>query len=127
MAASQVPQVTIVSADGVTAVGSTGVITVSAVPSNGVLTDRSGTITTGGTAQNAMAANSSRKYLLIRNPTTATAPLWFNFTTAAVVTGSPSIRLDPGDSFIMESGFVSTEAISVIAATTGHAFTAKEG
>lgn len=93
----------------------------------GVLTDRSGTIAAGGTAQNAMAANANRKYLLVINPSDATEALSMNFTTAAVNTGQPSILLDPGDSFVMEGDFVSTEAISVNAATTGHAFVAKEG
>lgn len=90
------------------------------------LTDRSGTIAAGATAQQLAAANSSRRYLIIANPITATEALWFNFTTTAVV-GSPSIGLNAGDSFVMEAGPISTEAISVIAATIGHAYTAKEG
>jgi hypothetical protein len=40
---------------------------------------------------------------------------------------SPSIELTPGGSFVMESGFVSNQSISIIAATTSHKFTAKEG
>lgn len=93
----------------------------------GTLTNRSGTITVGGTAQAAMAANASRRYLLIRNPATETEALYFNFTTTAVVTGQPSITLQPGEGFVMENSFISTEAISVVAATTGHKFVAKEG
>lgn len=93
----------------------------------GTLTNRSGTITVGGTAQTAMAANTSRRYLLIRNPATETEPLYFNFTTTAVVTGQPSITLQPGEGFVMENSFISTELISVVAATTGHKFVAKEG
>lgn len=95
-------------------------------PAQGALTDRSGTITSGGAAQNAMAANTSRKYLFILNPATATEVLWFNLTTTATA-ASPSIQLAAGQSFVMEAGFVSTAAVSVIAATTGHAFTALEG
>ena len=92
----------------------------------GTLTNRSGTITAGGTAQVLMAVNASRKYLLVQNPSAATESLWINFTTAAVES-QPSIELTPGQGFLMEAGFISTEAVSVIAATTGHAFTAKEG
>ena len=98
----------------------------------GTLTDRSGSITTGGTKQTLAAANSGRKYLVIQNPSTAAGQnisaaesLWFNFTTDAVV-GEPSFELPAGASFVMESSFVSTELISVIAATTGHKWTAKE-
>jgi len=99
--------------------------TISSTPSSGTLTDRSGTITAGGTAQTLAASNSSRKYLLIENQDSAES-LWINFTTAAV-TSQPSIELQPGATFVMDSAFVSTELVSVIAATTGHKFAAKEG
>lgn len=89
----------------------------------GTLTDRSGSITTGGTAQTLAAANSSRKYLLIQN--VSTGDLWFNFTTTAV-TDQPSFKLLPGQSFVMEDSFISTELISIIGATTGQKFAAKE-
>lgn len=89
------------------------------------LTDRSGSITTGGTAQTLAAANTSRRYLIIQN--TGAGTLWFNFTTAAVQT-QPSFRLDVGASFEMPTaaGVISTEAISIIGATTGQVWTAKE-
>ena len=96
------------------------------------LTNRSGPITTGGTAQTLAPANGNRRYLLIQNPLSATTQgiataesLFFNFTTAAVA-GEPSIELAPGDIFVMEGSAISTELISVIAATTGHKWTAKE-
>jgi hypothetical protein len=95
------------------------------IPS-GTLTDRSSTITAGGTAQTLAASNSSRKKLIIINPSTATESLWFNFTTAAVA-ASPSIELKAGTRYETDAAFISTELISVIAATTGHVFTAKEG
>lgn len=94
-------------------------------PSRGTATDRSGTIASGGVAQNAMAANAARRYLFILNPATATEVMWFNLTTTATA-ASPSIQLAAGQSFVMESSFVSTAAVSVIAATTSHAFTALE-
>ena len=94
---------------------------------SGALTNRSGTITTGGTAQTAIAANTSRKYVLILNPDTATEDLWFSFDATAVA-AAPSIYLHPGDAFEAGPGeFVPTGALSIIAATTAHAFTAKEG
>lgn len=94
------------------------------ITSTGILTDGSGTIATGGTAQAVFAAKPNRRYLLIQN--NSTGPLWINFTTEAVA-GQPSIQLSSGGTaFVMETGFVSTEAVSIIGATTGQAFTAKE-
>jgi hypothetical protein len=97
--------------------------TVTANPAIGTLTDRSGSITTGGTAQQLAAANATRKYLLIQN--ISAGDLWLNFTTTAV-SDQPSIKLTPGSSFSMEGSYVSTEAVSVIGATTGQKFTSKE-
>lgn len=94
------------------------------VPSSGVVTDRSGTITAGGTAQTLAAVNLSRRYLLVQN-LHASEDLWVNFTTAAVV-DQPSVRVAAGAAFLMDGAFVSTELVSVIAATTGHKFAAKE-
>lgn len=94
-------------------------------PAQGTLTDRSGTITSGGASQQVMAANASRKYLLVQN--NSVAALWVNFTGAAVTT-QPAIQLAAnGGSIVMEGSFVSTEAVTIIGATTGQVFTAKEG
>lgn len=100
-------------------------IPVSAVA--GPTTDRSGAITTGGTAQDAAVANTSRHYLFLRNPTTEVEPLYFDLGVNAVVTGSPSIRLDPGDQAVYEGSWVPSDRISVNAATSGHKWTCKEG
>ena len=89
----------------------------------GPLTDRSGTITAGGAAQQVAAANTSRKYLLIQN--LSGADLWVNFGTAAVAS-QPSLRLPPGWSLVMRD-YVDTQAVSVVGAATGQAYTAKEG
>lgn len=110
---------------GVTTVATVTTIT-NAVPvkaSTGTITNRSGTITSGGTAQTIMAANSTRLYLFIQN--TSDTIMWCNFTTTAVAT-QPSFSLIPGASFVMEGTAVSTEAVSCIGATTGKIFTAKE-
>lgn len=94
------------------------------VTTTGTLTDGSGTIATGGTAQTVFAANANRRYLLVQN--NSSGALWVNFTTTAVES-QPSVQLAAnGGSIVMETGFVSTEAISIIGATTGQAFTAKQ-
>lgn len=90
----------------------------------GSLTDRSGTITSGGTAQTLAAANTARKYLFVEN--VSIGDLWINFTTTAVA-NQPSILIKANGSFVMEGTYISTEAVSIIGATTGQAFTAKEG
>lgn len=83
------------------------------------------TITTGGTAQNAFAANTARVYLFVQNPPDATEDLYVNDTGAAVA-DTTSWRLRPGDALEFAMGFIPVAAISVIAATTAHAFFAKE-
>jgi hypothetical protein len=93
---------------------------------SGALTDRSGTITAGGTAQAAVSANTSRNYLFVRNPIDATEALWVSLVGTAAA-ASPSVRLDAGDSFEYAGSFIPTNALSVFAATTGHAFTIWEG
>jgi hypothetical protein len=118
---------TITTPDG-SIVGRVAIYDASGAPasSGGPLTDRSGTLTAGGAAQEAVAANTSRNYLLIRNPINATEELWVNLTGTATA-ASPSVRLDAGDYLIFEAGFIPTNAVSVFAATTGHAFTIWEG
>lgn len=91
----------------------------------GALTNQGGTIATGAAAQTLMAANAARRYLFIQN-LHATEELWFDFTATAVAS-EPSIRLGPWETYEMAAGFVSTEALSVIAATTAHPYAAKEG
>jgi hypothetical protein len=97
------------------------------VQQSGTLTDRSGTVATGGTSQALAASNASRKYLFIENPPSATENLFINFTSNASTSAAGSLSLTPGGVFIMESEFVSTEAVTVTAATTSHAYIAKEG
>jgi hypothetical protein len=98
---------------------STGPIT----PTKGTLTDRSGTITAGGAAQQVAAANANRQYFLFEN--VSDQDMWINFGVAAVA-ANPSFKIVPTGSLVMESSFITTESISVFAATTGKAFSAKE-
>lgn len=93
------------------------------IPRVGTFTDRSGTITAGAASQEVMAANAARQYLFFQN--VSDEDQWINFGTAAVA-NQPSIKVTPGGSFVMESGFINTGALNVIGTTTGKAFTAKE-
>lgn len=101
-------------------------LAVSSPASQGAFTDRSGTITLGGTAQQSAALNAARRYLLVQNPTTATESFWISLTTTAVA-ASPSIEVAPGVTLTFEGTFIPTGAVSVVAATTATKFTVKEG
>lgn len=87
----------------------------------GSYTDRSLSITTGGTAQNIVATNSSRKSVIIQNPSSEKESIFVNPTGTATANGD-SLELTPGGSIT----FATTQAISVLAATTGHKVVAKE-
>ena len=108
-------------------VSSTGTnVFVAGVP--GTLTDRSSTITAGGVAQSAASSNTSRMYLMCQNiDTVNTEDLWLNPGGTAAANTAGSFRLPSGASVVFEGTFIPTSAISVIAATTGHKYTCKEG
>lgn len=89
----------------------------------------SGTITVGGTAQNLVAAASGYSYVELNNPANATESLFFNDTGAAC-TNNPAVDTEifAGGSYIWSrwgSVPVPTDAISINAATTAHAYRAK--
>jgi hypothetical protein len=84
--------------------------------------DRSGTITTGGTAQVAMPAFPGRKGCMIQNQSAGS--LWVS-ETAAAVAASPSILIPAGQQFLCMSP-ASGQAYSIIGATTAQAFAARE-
>lgn len=90
----------------------------------GPLTDRSGTITSGGTSQQVAAANSSRKYFMLQNISDET--MWIDFGVSAVQ-DTPSIKITTGGAFFAEGSFVSDQVINIISATTGKKFVSKEG
>lgn len=89
----------------------------------GTHTDRSGTITTGGTAQTLAAANSARRYLFVQN--NSAGDLWLRFGGTAAAT-QPSIRMQPGDAWVEDGTFVNTGSVSIFGATTGQTFSAME-
>src|ERR1700722_7734918 len=96
-------------------------------------TNCSGTITTGGTAQNAFAATATIHGFTIANiDSTAGSgePLWISFTTTAAPSTAGSYPLSAPaattftglSSYSSPLGFGMNTALSVIGATTGHKF-----
>lgn len=95
-----------------------------AMPVQGAPTDRSGTITTGGTSQTLAAALSTRTYIEIQNISDET--MYINFGAAATV-DSNSFKIVAGGSYVNPAHFCPTGTITIIGATTGKKFVAKEG
>lgn len=97
-------------------------------------TNDSLSLTTGGTAQNAIASNATRKGCTIQNPATATDQgiataenIYVNFGGTAAA-ASTSFELTPGQSISCSPLGIGTitSAVSVVAATTGHKIIAVE-
>lgn len=99
-----------------------GRLNVRSDPDTVTMTDKSGTIAVGGTAQTAIAANAARKRFTLANPSTASEVLQFRFGN----TGG-FIDLTPGMIWDESGSTVSTALIQVVAATAAHAYTAYEG
>lgn len=87
------------------------------------VTDRSGSVTTGGTAQTLMAANTARNGFWIQN--TSSADLWISDVGAAA-TASPSLKIVSGALYESPRAGVSTGLISIIGANAGQTFSARE-
>jgi hypothetical protein len=85
--------------------------------------DRSGMIAAGGTAQVAAAANPARQGFFVQN--ISTADLWLSSVGTALA-GSPSLRIAPGQLYESPAHGVPSTAISIIGATTGQAYVARE-
>jgi len=88
-------------------------------------------ITLGGTAQSLFGANASRRRLIVYNFATAAGQgivtpesIFIRFTGTAGVNTSGSLEITPGGVFDSQTGPVSGQAVSIIAATTAHRFTA---
>jgi hypothetical protein len=84
------------------------------------LTDASGTIAVGGTAQSAIPASATRSRWIISNPAAATEPLFISFASGA--TGQ--ITLLAGQTWDESGSSIVGDAVFVNAATAAHAFTA---
>lgn len=99
-----------------------GTVTTSEIATLG--TSNSSTITVGGTAQIAIASNPARHewWIINSDPTLSTESLWVS------ITGTATNNNTGGDSFEVPYGAwasgMTTNAISVIGATTGHKYTA---
>lgn len=87
-------------------------------------TNRSLAITTGGTAQQLMAANSSRTVVGVANPMHQDEIIWVSAVGTAAVRGQGSFPLFPGG--MWAPPVPPTGAISVLAPTTGTRVTAWE-
>lgn len=100
-----------------------------AMSSQMALSDRSSTIRVGASAQQAVPANTGRRYLFILNPASASETLWVSVVGSATINGEStgSIGLAIGQSFEWAGQAVPTNALSVVATTTAHAFTCYEG
>jgi hypothetical protein len=89
----------------------------------------SATVVTGGTAVNAITAQTTLHGFTIANIDT-TEVLWMSFTTTAAASGTDSYPLPPATattfagfgSFTTPPGFGTNHAVSVVAATNGHKF-----
>ncbi len=89
--------------------------------------DVSGTITTGGTAQQLVGRDSNRRALFIQN--VSANDLWISEVGTAAAS-QPSIRIDAGATFRADSEdyeFGLTNAISIFGGTTGQQFSARVG
>jgi hypothetical protein len=87
------------------------------------IVNRSGTIADGGTAQALLAANSQRRGFWVYN--LSSEDIWISELGAATQS-QPSIRIPAGALYESAPGTVPTGAISIIAATTGSAYSARE-
>lgn len=98
------------------------IVALGAHAAGGDYVDRSGTITSGGVSQTLAAANTERGNITIYNLSTETEVLCVNVTAAASCSTAGSWHITPGGSITLTT----KEQVNVIAATTGHKFTAKE-
>lgn len=87
-------------------------------PTQSVSVDVSGTVTLGGTYQTVQAYNSNRKNCTIQNPSTATEALNVKIGTMA----QPFILAAGAFISTTNGGVTATDAITVTATTTAHAF-----
>lgn len=85
--------------------------------------NRSGTITTGGTAQTLMSANAARRGWTLQN--LSTGDIWVSDVGAAAAS-QPSLKVPAGALYETPAGYGSVGAVSVFGATTGQAFCARE-
>jgi len=81
-------------------------------PATGTPTQTSVSCGTGSTTL--LAAAAATQFILIKVPSTATVPVWFNFAGAAAVAAAPSVDLSH-DASINWTSFVPTAQINCLA------------
>lgn len=115
------PAVVITDATGATAGNS---VTISPIQTDA--TSRSGTITAGGTAQQLMAANASRKGWLVQNQSTGDLYVRSrgNGGTTDATADQNSLKIPAGAMYVAD--YITANALSIIGATTTQAFFARE-
>jgi len=107
--------------EDIAALGSATPLTVQSA--NATPTNRSGSITTGGAAQVAMAALSTRKGYFFQN--ISSEIMWGSFTGTAAPNTSGSFPISP-NGIIRSTQVCETTALSIYGATTGKVYTAWE-
>lgn len=88
------------------------------------LSDKSGSIVAAGTAQALMAASNVRNGFSVQN--NSAGDLWINELGSTAVTSQPSLKIASGAIYETPRGFPCPYAVSIIGATLGQAFTARE-
>lgn len=88
-------------------------------------TDKGGTVTTGGVAQAAIAANPYRQIWCIQNSPDETEDLFVRLGGTASATSG--IAVEPGKQVCSYPAYLDRSAVSVFAATTGHRWFGFEG
>lgn len=109
--------------DAVTLVDVNGTPITPLSSTSGTLTNISGAITTGGTAQQIAAANANRKGYWIQN--LSANDLWIN-TIGVATLASPSFKLVAGGYYESPIGGAGNGAISIIGATATQSFSGRE-
>jgi len=107
--------------EDIAALGSATPLTVQ--NANAAPIDRSGSITTGGAAQVAMEALSTRKAYFFQN--VSSEIMWGSFTGTAAPNAAGSFPIQP-NGIIRSTQVCETTALSIYGATTGKVYTAWE-
>jgi hypothetical protein len=94
------------------------------LPYTGTTADKSGSVTTGGTAQTAIAANTGRVAWCIQNDPLGTEVLYVRV--GATATATTGVALNPGSQVCSSPSSVDTALVSVLGATTGHKWYGQE-
>lgn len=103
-----------------------GTVQVALNATRGSYTDRSGTITLGGTSQQLVAANATRNVLIVHNPSSGNLGIRFG-AAAAAIGGAGTITIPPNATMIWDlDGEVPTQAVQIVGGTTGQVFTSLE-